>query len=49
MEIIYRANDGEEFSTEEACRNYEEQIKIQRMNLRSRFFDELGNLRGDGL
>jgi hypothetical protein len=43
MKIIYRANDGEEFSTEEACRIYEEQIKIQRMNLRSRFFDHLGN------
>lgn len=44
MEIIYRADDGEEFSTEEACRNYEKQIKIRRMNLRSRFFDHLGNL-----
>lgn len=44
MEIIYRADDGEEFSTEEACRNYEEQIRIRRMNLQSRFFDCLGNL-----
>ena len=44
MEIIYRADDGEEFSTKEACRNYEEQIKIRRMNLQSRFFDYLGNL-----
>ena len=44
MEIIYRADDGEEFPTEEACRNYEEQIKIRHMNLKSRFFDHLGNL-----
>jgi hypothetical protein len=44
MEIIYRADDGEEFPTEEACRHYEEQNRIRRMNLQSRFFDELGNL-----
>ena len=44
MEIIYRADDGEEFSTEEACRNYEEQTRIRRMNLQSRFFDCEGQI-----
>lgn len=44
MEIIYRADDGTEFYSEEECEVYEDKKKIAAMNLQSRFFDSDGNL-----
>ena len=42
MEIIYRADDGKEFVSEEECEAYESKKKIASMNLRSRFFRKDG-------
>lgn len=42
MEIIYRADDGTDFHSEEECEAYENKKKIAAMNLKSRFFDDRG-------
>ena len=39
MEIIYRADDGTDFHSEEECEAYENKKKIAAMNLKSRFFN----------
>lgn len=44
MQIIYRADDGTDFHSEEECEVYENKKKIAAMNLKSRFFDIFGNL-----
>ena len=44
MEIIYRAEDGTDFYTEDECLEYESKMKIATMNLKSRFFDSNGVL-----
>ena len=44
MQVIYLANDGTIFYSEEECEVYEEKKKIADMNLQSRFFDRNGNL-----
>ena len=38
MQIIYRADDGTDFRSEEECEVYENKKKIAAMNLQSRFF-----------
>lgn len=38
MQIIYRADDGTDFRSEEECEAYENKKKIAAMNLQSRFF-----------
>lgn len=38
MEIIYRADDGTDFYSEEECEAYESKKKIAAMKLQSRFF-----------
>lgn len=42
MEIIYRADDGTDFSSREECEVYESKKKIAAMNLQSRFFRRNG-------
>lgn len=42
MEIIYRADDGTDFHSEEECEIYESKKKIAAMNLQSRFFHKDG-------
>lgn len=42
MVIIYRADDGTEFTSESECEAYENKKKIASMNLRSRFFTKSG-------
>ena len=44
MQIIYRADDGTDFRSEEECEAYENQQKLKGMNFQSRFFDENGRL-----
>ena len=44
MEIIYRAEDGTDFYSEDECLEYESKMKIATMNLKSRFFDSNGVL-----
>ena len=44
MQIIYRADDGTDFRSEEECEAYENKKKIAAMNLQSRFFDRYGDL-----
>lgn len=44
MEIIYRADDGTDFRSQEECEVYESKKKIAAMNLQSRFFNHNGNL-----
>jgi hypothetical protein len=44
MQIIYRADDGTDFRSEEECEAYENKKKIAAMNLQSRFFDNCGYL-----
>lgn len=44
MEIIYRADDGTDFRSEEECEAYENKKKIAAMNLQSRFFAHDGGL-----
>lgn len=44
MQIIYRANDGTDFHSEEECESYENKQKIAAMNLQSRFFDYGGDI-----
>lgn len=44
MEIIYRADDGTDFRSEEECEAYENKKKIAAMNLQSRFFRSDGSL-----
>lgn len=44
MQIIYRADDGTDFRSEEECEAYENKKKIAAMNLQSRFFDHGGDL-----
>ena len=50
MQIIYRADDGTDFRSEEECEAYENKKKIAAMHLQSRFFrSELlprGRIRG---
>jgi hypothetical protein len=43
MKIIYRAEDGTDFYSEEECEVYESKKKIAAINLQSRFFDFDGN------
>lgn len=43
MEIIYRADDGTEFYDEDDCVEYEERLRLSRMNLISRFWDRTGH------
>lgn len=43
MQIIYRADDGTEFYSEEECEAYEDKKKIAAMNLQSRFFTSDGD------
>ena len=42
MKIIYRADDGTDFYSEEECEVYESKKKIAAMNLQSRFFHHDG-------
>lgn len=42
MQIIYRADDGTDFRSEEECEAYENKKKIAAMNLQSRFFHSDG-------
>ena len=44
MQIIYRADDGTDFRSEEECEAYENKKKIAAMNLQSRFFNHSGGL-----
>ena len=44
MQVIYRADDGTDFRSEEECEAYENQQKLKGMNFQSRFFDENGRL-----
>lgn len=44
MQIIYRADDGTDFRSEEECEAYENKKKIAAMNLKSRFFNYDGKL-----
>ena len=44
MQIIYRADDGTDFRSEEECEAYENKKKIAAMNLQSRFFRSDGSL-----
>ena len=39
MKIIYRADDGTEFSNEDVCLEYERRQEIEALNLQSRFFN----------
>ena len=42
MEIIYRADDGTDFRSQEECEVYESKKKIVALNLQSRFFNHNG-------
>lgn len=42
MEIIYRAVDGTEFCSEDACEMYERKLEYEKRKLKSRFFDKIG-------
>lgn len=42
MEIIYRADDGKEFSFQEECEAYERRKEILENPLNSRFYDRKG-------
>ena len=44
MQVIYRADDGTDFRSEEECEAYENKKKIAAMNLQSRFFNHDGDL-----
>lgn len=42
MKIIYRADDGTEFYSEDDCETYERKLAYEKRNLKSRFFDKNG-------
>lgn len=42
MKIIYRADDGTEFYSEDDCAMYERKLEYGKRNLKSRFFDKKG-------